>query len=662
MPSVTFYNPGIQNDFDNELVNLPLMASSSSSNPLSFSEVGLPAGLGLTNNMGIPAISGTIAGDADLWAPYSVSITATDTVTGEYDTQAFTWNVSYAAPTAWNNSMPLDVLRRNLTDAIDLSQYASGGDGTPLQFSISAQPGHGELNAIGGSYYVYMSDASYTGQDSFQFQATDGRGSSNTATFTFNVTNTAPTVTATNTYYVLEGQTITISDLATYGTSASNPALTASLAQQAMSGQAVDLGNGQVQYTAPNYAVSDMFGFKLNDGVTDSSMAYAHINVVDQPIAANDVRKQISGLESIIISPSELLANAKSTMSNPTWQVTSVGTPVLGQMTDNGDGTWTYSPPANAVVGFEDSLAFTVTDGVNNAAASLVLLVPDRPPLGAPQLHPERNFRARGMALVTNLFPQFLAGNAYAGMNQAMKDAVNEGLALSIHQGYVGGDSALAATTAAAVRQRTFTWLQTLISEVRDPQTQAVTGYRVWFVAGAEDVRIPAFADRAAYGCAFDNAGVSLWYTVLEMAYAAKFRGQQAQIALTTIGNFTQPAASAADSLAAFNRVNGAPATVGQTFILANTQQNDLIAQLNTNSAGMPTATTLNTFTPQQQAVATNRGIDAGHNYAVLSYDPTGAMVRLRNPHNRPGLGGQEFNISLADFQLIFGTLTAKVQ
>src|ERR1017187_1510199 len=209
-------------------------------------------------------------------------------------------------------------------------------------------------------------------------------GVSNIASYTINVSNMAPTAANTGIYYTLKNQPLTISDLPTYGDSASTTSFTPSIVMQPMNGQLTDLGGGKYRYT-PNtgYTGPDFFSYKLNDGITDSNTAMVMINVVDQAIVANDVRLPVSMLDSVVVTPSQLLANAQTTVYSPTWQVTSVGTPTLGQITPNGDGTWTYTPPANAVVGFQDSLAITISDGTNTAAANLVLLVPD-PPLFVP--------------------------------------------------------------------------------------------------------------------------------------------------------------------------------------------------------------------------------------------------------------------------------------
>src|SRR6185312_14071740 len=98
-----------------------------------------------------------------------------------------------------------------------------------------------------------------------------------------------------------------------------------------------------------------------------------------------------------------------------------------------------------------DSLAFTITDGVNSATANLVLLAPNRPPVGPLPLHPERIFRGAAMGAVTNLFPPGLTLAGYDAMTAPQQKNIDQSLVASIHQGFVGGDSAAAANMISAI-------------------------------------------------------------------------------------------------------------------------------------------------------------------------------------------------------------------
>ncbi len=66
-------------------------------NVLTFSASGLPSGLSINATTGV--ISGTIASNASVTGPYSVTVTATDNA-GATTSQTFTWTVTNPAPTA----------------------------------------------------------------------------------------------------------------------------------------------------------------------------------------------------------------------------------------------------------------------------------------------------------------------------------------------------------------------------------------------------------------------------------------------------------------------------------------------------------------------------------------------------------------------------------
>jgi hypothetical protein len=236
----------------------------------------------------------------------------------------------------------------------------------------------------------------------------------------------------------------------------------------------------------------------------------------------------------------------------------------------------------------------------------------------------------------------------------------------------VAGDSVVGSTIIGKIlRGGGFAWLNEMVTENRDAMNNNVlVGYRVGFNLQPANtfyvyVRIPTEADRRLYGASFNGTiGASLWYTVYEMAYAQQFRVPiVGPIQLLEIGDYLQPRPTATAARDALVRI-GNPANGAQSLIIANMQQNALIAQLG-NGAAIMTAFTFSTFNAQQQATATNRDIDPGHSYAIVGFIPANgpvpARVTLGNPHNRPGLGGGIFDIALADFQLLFGTLTAPV-
>jgi uncharacterized protein (TIGR03000 family) len=89
---IALTNPGTQYNFDGDAVNLALSASATNGDAISYGATGLPPGLSIDASTGV--ISGTIAAGADAESPYSVTLSATDTVTNASASVDATWNVA----------------------------------------------------------------------------------------------------------------------------------------------------------------------------------------------------------------------------------------------------------------------------------------------------------------------------------------------------------------------------------------------------------------------------------------------------------------------------------------------------------------------------------------------------------------------------------------
>src|SRR5262249_27381547 len=81
--------PGDQASTTEDVVSLAISARDANGDPLTYSAAGLPPGLAVNSATGL--ISGTVAVDADLNSPYTVTVTASD---GTHScAQSFTWAV-----------------------------------------------------------------------------------------------------------------------------------------------------------------------------------------------------------------------------------------------------------------------------------------------------------------------------------------------------------------------------------------------------------------------------------------------------------------------------------------------------------------------------------------------------------------------------------------
>ena len=178
---------------DGAVVSVPVADSFSDpdGDVLTYSAVGLPAGLTINATTGV--ISGTIDRSASQLngGVYSVTVTASDGKGGTANT-TFGWTITNPAPTASN-----DVATTNEDTAVTISVLAndSDPDGDPLTvISASAPNGTVVINANGT--ITYTPAANFNGTDTITYTISDGQGGTSTATVTVtvNAINDAPTV------------------------------------------------------------------------------------------------------------------------------------------------------------------------------------------------------------------------------------------------------------------------------------------------------------------------------------------------------------------------------------------------------------------------------------------------------------------------------------
>ncbi len=248
---------------------------------------------------------------------------------------------------------------------------ASDVEGSPLTWSIVANPTHGTLSGTAPNV-TYTPAANYYGADSFTFRVNDGTTNSNTATVSITVTpvddvpvannqsvstaeDTAKAITLTATE--LDGDPLTWSILTTptHGT---------------LSGTAPN-----VTYTpAANYNGPDSFTFRVNDGTTNSNTATVSITVTavnDKPVAVNDAFSMYEN--GVLIKPAPgVLSNDTDQENDPLTAILNVG-PTHGTLTINEDGSFVYTPNNNYFG--TDSFTYHTNDGALNSNSSATVTI-----------------------------------------------------------------------------------------------------------------------------------------------------------------------------------------------------------------------------------------------------------------------------------------------
>ncbi|MCK1454066.1 cadherin-like domain-containing protein [Bradyrhizobium sp. 35] len=257
--------------------------------------------------------------------------------------------------------------------------------------SISVASGGGNIVNNGSGTWTYTPEANYNGQVSFNYTASDGSLTATaTASLTLAAVNDAPVARPVTLAAGTEDVTYTINaaTLLAGATDVDNSSLLiTSVSVASGGGTIVDNGNGTWTYSpAANYNGPVSFNFTASDGsLMATSAANATLAAVnDAPIATSVTLA--AGTENVAytITAASLLAGVVDVDSS-SLSITSVSLASgAGNVVNNSNGIWTYTPSANysGLVSF----SYTASDGslMATSTASLTILATQPPvPLAA---------------------------------------------------------------------------------------------------------------------------------------------------------------------------------------------------------------------------------------------------------------------------------------
>ena len=251
---------------------------------------------------------------------------------------------------------------------LDITLTASDDEDPPgsLDFYISSLPLHGGLSGNSGSsssMLKYMPEPGFSGLDSFSFIVRDTAGAfSNEATVDITVNASPPgnNPPSANNQNVETGED-TSKDITLTATDPDADPLTyqlTSLPQHgSLSGALPDL----TYIPDDDYNGLDSFTFKANDGTEDSNEATISITVNavnDDPDAVNDsdtTTQETPVIISVLDNDTDVDGDTPTVSSADTQSENG------GTVTDNQDGTLTYTPPP----GFtgDDTFSYEIIDG-----------------------------------------------------------------------------------------------------------------------------------------------------------------------------------------------------------------------------------------------------------------------------------------------------------
>ncbi len=330
-----------------------------------------------------PPANGTIVIDANGTYTYTpnANFNGTDSFTfqtsdgdllSNASTISLTVNAVNDAPIVASPLTDISSLEDNAVSFILPAGSFSDIDGDTLTLSTSALPSWLSFDAATRSF-TGTPPLNFFGNATVTVTATDGSGASASDSFVLKITpvNDAPEL-ANSSASGAEDSAITGTLIAT---DIDSPTLTYSVVSGPSNGTlALNAATGAYTYTPnTNYNGNDSFELRANDGELNSGTAVISLTVTavnDAPIVAAPVTLDpILEDNSVIIISAQLLAGA-SDVDNANLTIAGI-TASIGTLVDNGNGSWTFTPPAD-----DDSAVtfnYTVSDGSLSVAQTATL-------------------------------------------------------------------------------------------------------------------------------------------------------------------------------------------------------------------------------------------------------------------------------------------------
>ncbi|MDX2232072.1 MAG: Ig-like domain-containing protein [Leptolyngbyaceae cyanobacterium bins.349] len=257
-------------------------------------------------------------------------------------------------------------------------------DGNPLTATLGTAPtGAASFTLNPDGSFLYIPRTTFSGTDSFTYQASDGIAGSNLATVTLSVTANTPPSATSDAFTVPGNTTLTVGNVLTNDTDPDgNLPLTASVVTAPANALSFTLNpNGSFSYLPRlNFSGNDTFTYVAIDSLgstsTPTTVTFSVTPTNRLPIAGNDTVFINAGTSATITAPG-VLANDTDPDGNPL-TASLLTNAAQGTVTLNGNGSFVYTPNAGATG--TDSFTYVANDGVGNSAPATVTIRVNAPP------------------------------------------------------------------------------------------------------------------------------------------------------------------------------------------------------------------------------------------------------------------------------------------
>lgn len=241
-----------------------------------------------------------------------------------------------------------------------------------IRFVKVTEPQYGTLTDNSDGTYTYTPDADYFGSDSFTYTISDGEKKDTAeAIITVNPVNDEP-VAQDDAFTTDEDTQIVITGLLSNDSDVDLDSLSIVSTTMAEHGLLTDNGDGTYTYTPDaEFSGNDSFTYTVSDGekedTAEVSITVTPVN--DAPEAKNDSFTTDEDTQVVI---SGLLDN-DTDKESVTLSIVSTTSAEHGTLTDNGNGTYTYTPDADYFG--NDSFSYTVSDGGKDGIAEVSISI-----------------------------------------------------------------------------------------------------------------------------------------------------------------------------------------------------------------------------------------------------------------------------------------------